>query len=207
LHIYIIRHGQSLANIGKQITPNCGLSTLGEEQSQSLIKFFESIKIDVIYSSPLKRTIQTATPLAKSKLLPILLVPEMCEIFNEEWIDHRDYEWESCKQITSEYSRVQFIEAHNTTNKWWPDWPETTERVMERVNHFYNTELERYIGTDKKIVVFGHGHTTGDLKKIVCPSNDSSTPNAGVFEYEIDSTGYCKRSQIGLDHLGEKVTH
>jgi broad specificity phosphatase PhoE len=58
----VIRHGQSLENIGRAQTPNCGLSELGRLQAGRLAAFFERIPLAAVFSSHFRRVIQTAMP-------------------------------------------------------------------------------------------------------------------------------------------------
>src|SRR4030095_12409442 len=65
-HVILIRHGQSQGNAegrfgGHTDTP---LSPLGRRQAEATAKALASEKFDAIYSSDLRRAIETATPLA-----------------------------------------------------------------------------------------------------------------------------------------------
>jgi broad specificity phosphatase PhoE len=65
--LFIIRHAESEWNpIGRyQGLLNPGLSERGLKQAELLGRALEKEKIDVIYSSPLRRTYQTAQEIAK----------------------------------------------------------------------------------------------------------------------------------------------
>lgn len=206
MHLYIIRHAQALSNIGLADTPNSVLSKLGEEQALTIPGFFKEKEVDIIFSSPFRRVIKTAIPLAKYKKMPIKLVPEMCEHFNEDWKDYRDHQWESCETIVGEFENVEFIESFKG-EKWWPTWPEKNSDVRQRVQRFYDTTLKKLFKENKTVVVFGHGHTTGDLAKIVCPDSEYETPNAMILEFEINAEGECVNSTSHLNHLKEKITY
>ena len=62
MKIYVIRHGQSVANLRKEMAgwAQVPLSELGHEQARSLSPYLRNIKFDKIYSSDLLRSIQTA---------------------------------------------------------------------------------------------------------------------------------------------------
>ena len=57
---YLIRHGQKNKNIG-----NPGLTDLGKKQAKLTGQYLSSFKIDKIFNSPSKRTLETATIIAK----------------------------------------------------------------------------------------------------------------------------------------------
>ena len=62
--IYLIRHAESLANtraIYQGQSYDTGLSSLGVKQAQALKKRFANQNFTAIFTSPLKRTIQTAS--------------------------------------------------------------------------------------------------------------------------------------------------
>lgn len=61
--IYLIRHAESIANtkgIYQGQTHDTGLSLLGRKQARALVKAFRQIKFDIVFSSPLKRSLETA---------------------------------------------------------------------------------------------------------------------------------------------------
>lgn len=76
--LYLLRHGQSDANISKRY---CGitdveLSPLGVKQAQEASLYFKDINISNIYSSPLKRAYNTAE--AVSKATGVQIKKEKC---------------------------------------------------------------------------------------------------------------------------------
>lgn len=65
--IYLIRHAESIANtkgIYQGQSYNTGLSLLGRKQARALVKTFRQIKFDIIFSSPLKRSLETSKNLS-----------------------------------------------------------------------------------------------------------------------------------------------
>src|SRR3989338_7312590 len=76
MHIYLIRHGESIGNakgIHQGQKNDFSLSALGRKQSYFLKKRFEHLKIDAIYSSDLRRAKETAEIISESKrLIPLL---------------------------------------------------------------------------------------------------------------------------------------
>jgi probable phosphoglycerate mutase len=59
--LYIIRHAQSQGNTGEDLTTgDPDLTEVGHEQARRLAKRFEGQLIDAVYSSPLRRTQETA---------------------------------------------------------------------------------------------------------------------------------------------------
>ena len=74
--VYLIRHAESIANtqgVYQGQTYNTFLSTLGIKQARALCQRLADIRFDIIYCSPLQRTIQTARVLGKLITEPALL--------------------------------------------------------------------------------------------------------------------------------------
>ncbi|WP_336798368.1 histidine phosphatase family protein [Exiguobacterium acetylicum] len=66
--IYFIRHCESIKTGSDR---GRGLTDAGQEQAQELVAFFEALPIDAIYSSPMRRTVDSVRPLAEQRGLPI----------------------------------------------------------------------------------------------------------------------------------------
>lgn len=66
--IYVVRHGESQENIDGIFTAGKSpLSEQGQKQAEALAKRFETIDLDIIFSSHFKRAEQTAEAVAKLK--------------------------------------------------------------------------------------------------------------------------------------------
>ena len=81
--IILVRHGQTDWNKSLHIQgggSDTELNNIGKAQAERLGEYLKTEKIDVIYSSPLKRTIDTANCIARHHHLKIELEPELKEI-------------------------------------------------------------------------------------------------------------------------------
>lgn len=85
--IYLIRHGQSIANELDHFLGHgdLDLTELGYLQAEKTAAFLKDIPIDVIYSSDLIRAYHTAEATAKIKGLPIITRRELREIDAGKW--------------------------------------------------------------------------------------------------------------------------
>jgi len=78
--IYIIRHGESEGNINGDIYgADPPLTQKGIEQAEKVAALFESIYLDHVFSSDLRRAYKTAEIVAQKKKLPIMPVKELRE--------------------------------------------------------------------------------------------------------------------------------
>ncbi|MES2122968.1 MAG: histidine phosphatase family protein [Chlamydiota bacterium] len=72
-HLIIIRHGETAALANRIYHEDSGLNEQGEKQALEVIDKLHGVPIDAIYSSPLRRAIQTASPLAEHRALPVII--------------------------------------------------------------------------------------------------------------------------------------
>jgi probable phosphomutase (TIGR03848 family) len=111
--VLLIRHGEndvmhrSLA--GR--LPGVHLNEPGRGQAAALIERLKNLPVNVIYSSPLERALETAEPLAGTRGLPVQVIPGLIEI------DYGQLQGKTYKQLQrinvwkmlqEEPSRVQF---------------------------------------------------------------------------------------------------
>ena len=85
--ILLIRHAATDA-VGKKLSgrmPGVHLNDEGLMQAQVLAKRLEELTIDFIYSSPLERAVETATPIAISRNSEIITSTDFLEINFGEW--------------------------------------------------------------------------------------------------------------------------
>jgi len=207
MRLFVIRHGQGLNNIGLADAPNCALTSLGERQARRIPAFFQKVRVDMICCSPMVRTIQTATPLAEAKKLPIVLVPEMSEHFSSSRPQYGTYQWDSCASIMAKYPRAKFVDRHDPQIAWWPKWPESRKQVDRRVRRFFLADLKPLLSTDRSVVVIGHGASTGSLKRLICPNGvypaipGPGDTNAIIYEYVLNARRRCVQYGMHTKHI------
>jgi broad specificity phosphatase PhoE len=85
--ITLIRHGETDWNIegryqGQADPP---LNSQGLLQAQNLVQELRDFSLNILYSSPLLRTRQTADILAKSLNIPVIEEPRLMEIHQGDW--------------------------------------------------------------------------------------------------------------------------
>jgi 2,3-bisphosphoglycerate-dependent phosphoglycerate mutase len=93
--VYFIRHSIPDLSIKDETRP---LSVEGRDKAIELVKIFEKIHIDAIFSSPYKRTIQTIEPISINKNITINVIEDLRERkISDGWIDnfkeYTDKQW------------------------------------------------------------------------------------------------------------------
>lgn len=79
-HLYLMRHAQT-ADVSKfhGSESDIGLSPWGHEQARRLARRFAEMPVVAVYSSAMRRAVDTATPIAEALKLPLKPVPELHE--------------------------------------------------------------------------------------------------------------------------------
>ena len=91
MHLYLIRHGQSLVNLSDWEHGNSdeGLTDLGREQAHAVAQRLATVlgRVDVLYASTMRRAHETATVVSAALALPITPDDRIREIGNNR-LDH-----------------------------------------------------------------------------------------------------------------------
>ena len=85
--LFLIRHGYTDWADKKLAgwTPGIHLNVTGVEQAEALVERLAPIPLAAIYSSPLERALETATPLARARGLKVIKLPELGEVRYGDW--------------------------------------------------------------------------------------------------------------------------
>lgn len=141
--IYLIRHAEPNYNNHNDFDRE--LTSKGLQDCQLITDFFKDISIDTIYSSPFKRAVQTITPLAKAKDLPIQLQSDFRERkIDDTWIDDFNAftikQWEDFNYKLAQGESLQ----------------EVQDRVIKQLKQVLSTEQQT-------IVISSHGTAISTL--------------------------------------------
>ena len=81
--IYWVRHGENWANITRELSTrrvDYSLTPRGVLQAEQTAAYFRGMAVDAVLSSPLKRALETAAPIAAALGLPVQVVEEFREL-------------------------------------------------------------------------------------------------------------------------------
>ena len=146
--IYFIRHVQAMGNIMRifQGAIDTEISPQGQIQCQDLAAYFTDIKLDLVYTSPLKRAVQTAQAVAGNT--PIISMQSICEINAGVW------ESKSIDSLEKDYPR-EFEIWQNRPWEFQVEGSESMEQVFFRNKQALDEILHHSQG--KSIAVVSHG--------------------------------------------------
>lgn len=153
MKIYVMRHGRTVWN-EKQICQGRSanrLSKTGKEQVKSQAEKYKDIKVDIIFSSPLMRTMQTTNIMNKILKAKVVKDNRIIEV------DQGIFTGQRKKGLTDE---EKFELNQHSKNSGM----ETYEEIYLRVIDFIRFLRQNYKG--KNILVVTHGMIASYIEKI-----------------------------------------
>ena len=203
--LYIVRHGNSIANANQIFTghSNYELSELGLKQASHITEYFSDKHIDVIYASDLKRAYDTVKGVAENKNLEIIKSQNLREIFAGEW------EGKTFSELLKKYP--DYSMWRTTVHK-----VRTTggESVMELANRVYNEVLKIAKAEMGKTVLIGtHATPLRSLIAKICYGSfekmDTTPwfPNCGIFKISFDGEKFTVLESCITEHLKEDISN
>jgi len=169
LKIFLLRHAhvKDADYLGANADPQ--LSPKGKAQSEWLCHYFDAVPLERIISSPLKRAVQTVTPLAQSKSLRVGV---------ESWL--REYDDEVFDRT------AEVLEAYGTELDMYPvaDWRHfTSAALLDEHDHEVHEGLARLLceyGLVKRGFLYD-GALGRDVSILLCGHVGSVTSVLGYF--------------------------
>lgn len=158
---YCIRHGKALHNVLYPLIGNVAytdkayidtpLVDEGIYQAEKLaLSWKEKNKIDIVYVSPLTRTLETALHIFKNTDVKIVANEEIIEYSQgEEYCNFRKKK----SELIEKYPRVDFSLLEESPKYWNNNRLETFEELKQRDQIFKNILKE---DTNKKICIVSH---------------------------------------------------
>lgn len=150
--LYLVRHGSTPSNENKPRLlqgsgVNSGLSELGKRQARRVGEWFRNVPVDVVYSSPLMRAVETAHEICSTVGRSLTTVPELVEVDVGLW---ERQTWESIKiRYPDEYARF-----HADCSQHGYLGGESYSDVQRRVVPVFAKLLEQHAG--QAIAVIAH---------------------------------------------------
>lgn len=179
--LYLVRHAEAEGNKNKvfQGRTDCNLTEKGYRQLDALSERFKDIKIDKLYSSPLKRTIETAKAINKYHNLPILINENVIEINGGVFEGQK---WDEVPNLFPEAYKLWSSEPHN----FKVDGGESMVQVYDRMIKGISEIVSQNKG--KSIAVASHGCA---IRNYLCYANKISFDKIKTLDWA-DNTSISK---------------
>lgn len=202
--LYIIRHGESIANVhyAKSESPlpvtelGTDLSELGIKQAKRASQRLRHIRFDAIFSSDFTRAKRTAEIIAREQKLRVILTKSI----REQKLGRMEG-----KMTNAIHERIKELQKGLTDKekmriKFAKDM-ESEEEMLRRFIMFINKITKKYVG--KSILILTHGHIMrtflihiGFAKYDELPHG--SIRNTGYLKLETDGINYYVKEVIGI---------
>ena len=155
--LLLVRHGETEWNESAryQGRSDISLSAAGLHQAEALRQRLAKEKIDIIYSSDLKRAVHTAQVIALGHDAKVATCKELREI------DFGEFEGLTFEEIKQRYPHSNWLTVQDPQERLPKG--ESVSQLTARVSQFA-TRLRRYTG-EETILVVAHG---GSLRALIC---------------------------------------
>lgn len=173
MKIFLVRHGQTEANANHLFNGRNekDLNETGVSQAQLLVPEVESLPIDVVISSPLKRTIHTAEILNTQNL----------ELVTDDRLIERDF-----KDLTLQPTNLIKDKSilYNLGSYDEIEGIESFQSIYDRVESFINDIKTQY--KDKNVLVITHGDIIVAFQMYFDKKKSSEYPKTcSLIKYEL----------------------
>ena len=156
--LILVRHAEAEGNLNRRFHgwTNSSITEKGHIQASRVAERFKEIPVDIIYSSSLKRTLQTAEYIAAVKQLPIIRTDKLKEINGGDWEDRL---FEELPVLWPEQNETWENKPHIHRMPNGETMVEFQERIIAEIRYI----LEHNPG--KNICVVTHGTA---IKTLMC---------------------------------------
>jgi probable phosphoglycerate mutase len=159
--LFIVRHADAIPEadeiIPGGIYDDLPLSSIGREQARALAERLGNTGFNAIYSSPLKRCLETAAPLVERLGLEPVIVADLAEIRLGEVVSlpHDGSDMETLTKAL-QARQLEIIRIAGTTGNWDAiTGSEPSKEFRKRVVRALDEIANHHIG--ERVLVFAHG--------------------------------------------------
>ena len=156
--LYLVRHAQSLANVGQSNALDCQLTGLGWQQAWAVANELHRLGVTRVCASPYRRTLATASIIAATADVPIEIVP----LLHEHHTVALPAAWPLLMpdELRVEYPKAIVPDA--LAERTWHRAPERHEDVLARMDEVL-CEFERRFAAPDRVAVVSHASPLGKL--------------------------------------------
>jgi broad specificity phosphatase PhoE len=179
-YLYLVRHGENLANLTLEFSHrkvDYPLTPKGVLQAQQTAEALRSRHIDEIYSSPLKRALETAQIIAEPHRLPVTIIENFREV--------------NVGDLEGQPPTTEAWNFHNAIVAGWMNGhPETYfpggENLPMLIERTRQGLVDLLVGkSDRRIVIAAHGGIFTFTLPSICEPFDRSILRQGLANCSI----------------------
>jgi alpha-ribazole phosphatase len=197
-HLFLVRHGETelQSSVRYWGRTDVALGDSGRCQAEKLRDRLASEKIDLIYSSPLKRAAETASIIASKHKLEVIPCPELREI------DFGKMEGLEFSEIHRQFPEVEQSWVNRSPNLTYPGG-ESLMQLEDRVSAF-KLRLATHREKDNILVVAHYGV----LRTLICQILEMGMDNRWNIRLDLASLSIIEaRREDNILRLLNDVSH
>lgn len=205
--LIFVRHAEAEGNVNRLFHGwyDSKITEKGHKQAKKVAERLKNIPVDIMYSSSLTRTLQTAQYIADLKQLPIIRTDKMKEINGGDW---ENKEWDV---LPTQYPKENYTWEHEPHLHQMPKGENMTEfyeRLMGEVKNIIGQNLGKNIcivthGTAIRTMLCRfYGATLEHMKNIYWHDNTSVT----IVDYDNEKDVFEVLLEGDAEHLEFKLS-
>jgi len=177
--VFLVRHAQSTANADRILggTLDYDLTEVGQRQAERVAAFLAGKLFTAIYSSPVKRAMMTAEPIANALSLPIVIDPRLTEV-NVGELTGMSVE----EAMTRFGDLIRSLPRH--PERGFPGGEREVD-VMNRSASFADDIVARHKPNRESVIVVSHALTVSYVMHRLL-----DLPMDAVFRFTMDNAAY-----------------
>jgi len=160
MEITLVRHGQSEHNAGLTDFLDSPLTPLGQEQAERTAQKLKDESITRGFVSPLLRTLQTMSPIARLGQFPVNIEPQLHEYFSTDL--YHKFPGMTLESIRSKFPFCSLPETHTLSDPWWGQEIEGALAIYARCEGFRDY-VAAHFAQESHILIVSHAETVGRL--------------------------------------------
>ncbi|MFC1970952.1 histidine phosphatase family protein [Chloroflexota bacterium] len=189
LEIILVRHGETDWNVGEVFRGRIDveLNETGVRQAALLGEYLKEVKLDAVYSSPLKRALKTADAMASSHTLQVNIAWGLIDFDFGEWqgLSHED--------VKNRYKELYATWASHPEQVRMPDG-ENLDGVRKRAVAVVDNVIERY--NTGRVVLVSHRVVN---KVLICALLELD--NSHFWNVKLDTCGITTFNYEGSEFI------
>ena len=175
--LILVRHAEAEGNVKRIFHgwTDSDITEKGQIQAKLAANKLKNIKIDVLYSSSLRRTLKTAEYISEAKGLPIIRTDKLKEINGGDW---EDVSWEMLSKKWPEAYELWENKPHVHQMPNGESMEEFHSRLIDEINYIINNNK------GKNICIVTHGTA---IRVLTCYFHHCSLEKLNSFKW-VDNT-------------------
>lgn len=210
--LYLVRHGQSRANVDAQCRiVDCELTDTGKSQAMAVAAELARRGVDRVFASPYVRAVETAREIARAAGVPAAILPELHEHHGAAFPET----WPLKTRSILAFDYPDFALPETMAELGWQQPPESMESILARMTVLLGRFRERaQEHPDERVVLVSHATPIQQMILAARNANGTTAPsalpplvdNASVTLLDVQPTSVAVEFVNQIEHLRAPVS-